>query len=199
MDKKLLQLFIKAGETGNMPNIGLCTTISNFKKPYFNQLLVKLSPTDEDRSILKYEGKCPGFWASNVPNWHDDEMYVFNTLRQTLAAMLLVIPLEDFNEDEVDDTVVILQQNTANIQTQFKVVSVSSNTNSFGLHGVILVEKSGLAYEVGISSWCCPKKDEMINAIINDKGDLISLSSITYEIPRKLPPPDENTLAEIFK
>lgn len=82
--------------------------------------------------------------------------------------------------------------------TQFKVVSVSENTNSFGLHGVIICDKSGLAFEVGIGQMFCPKKDAIISGQVTAAGNLSSLQGITYEIPRKLPSPDAATLVTIF-
>lgn len=84
------------------------------------------------------------------------------------------------------------------MQTQFKVVSVSSNTNSFGLHGVIICDKAGLSFEVGIAAWCCPKKGNIITGEVTINEDLKSLAGITYEIPRKLTKPDASILAEIW-
>jgi len=84
------------------------------------------------------------------------------------------------------------------LTTQFKVISVSENTNSFGLHGVIICDKSGLAFEVGIAAWCCPKKGNIVTGEITDKGNLVSLAGISYELPRTLDKPDAATLREMF-
>lgn len=96
----------------------------------------------------------------------------------------------------------------SNVTEKFKVISVSTNTNSFGLHGVIIVSPLGKAFEVGITSQFAPKKDEMVNidfpvTIVNDMpkvGELpISCNNATIEIPRKLPDCPQKILTEIFK
>lgn len=83
------------------------------------------------------------------------------------------------------------------LQTLFKVVSISSNTNSFGLHGVVIVDKSGLAFEVGVSYINLPAKGNIFTGEVTENGNLHSLP-FSYEIPRKLAAPDAATLAEIW-
>lgn len=83
------------------------------------------------------------------------------------------------------------------IQTLFKVISISSNTNSFGLHGVVIVDKSGLAFEVAVSQINLPKKGNYVTGTVTENGNLHSLP-FTYEIPRKLPKPNEEELAAMF-
>lgn len=85
----------------------------------------------------------------------------------------------------------------ATIQTHFKVVSVSSNHNSFGLYGVIICDKSGLAFEIGVSQYNLPNKGNIVTGQVTEKGNLHSLP-FGYEIPRKLAAPDAATLAEIW-
>jgi hypothetical protein len=84
------------------------------------------------------------------------------------------------------------------IATQFKVVSVSSNTNSFGLYGVIMVAKDGTAYEVGINYLGKPNKGQVLNAAVSENGNLVSLE-VGYEIPRKLPTAPQKVVKEIWK
>lgn len=83
-------------------------------------------------------------------------------------------------------------------QTQFKVVTVSKNTNSFGLHGVIIVSKEGQVYEVGISSWCCPKQGNLLTGSISDNNNLSSIDGISYEIPRRLKDMPQEAVEKVF-
>ena len=94
------------------------------------------------------------------------------------------------------------------VTEKFKVISVSKNTNSFGLLGVIIVSIAGKAFEVGITSQFAPQKGEMVDidfpvTIVNDVpkvGELpISCNSATIEIPRKLQDCPQKILTEIFK
>lgn len=75
----------------------------------------------------------------------------------------------------------------------FKVVSISSNTNSFGLYGIILVNEEGLKFEVAASEFNLPK-ERIINVELNENDNLVS-TTFSYEIPRKLP----NVSPEILK
>lgn len=83
------------------------------------------------------------------------------------------------------------------IQTLFKVIRISQNTNSFGLYGVVICDKSGLAFEVGVSQINLPSKGNYITGNVTENGNLHSLP-FSYEIPRKLSKPDAETLAEMF-
>lgn len=85
------------------------------------------------------------------------------------------------------------------IATLFKVVTVSSNTNAFGLHGVVLVDKTGIAYEVGMNYLSVPQTGAVLQGYITPNGNLSSLEGKSYEIPRKLPSPSKEVLNEIWK
>lgn len=82
---------------------------------------------------------------------------------------------------------------------EFKVVTVSSNTNSFGLHGVVLMSKDGEAYEVGISTLGAPKQGRTVNVDFMGGDMPMKIDGYTCEIPRKLPTPPANVLKEVFK
>lgn len=84
------------------------------------------------------------------------------------------------------------------IATNFKVVSVSKNHNSFGLHGVVLCNSNGLAFEVGISLCNLPKRGQMIPGSITDTDNLAGLIGYSYEIPRKMQKPSKAVIKEIM-
>ena len=88
----------------------------------------------------------------------------------------------------------------------FKVVSVSSTVNAFGLRGYILVAKSGEAWEVGRSDCHKWERGELVQAaqtrIKNAAGQVIRRTDPYFEgceIPRRLPNADAAVLAKIFK
>lgn len=68
---------------------------------------------------------------------------------------------------------------------QFIVASVSTNTNSFGLRGVILVARDGSAFEVGQAY--PPDKGKLITVAVDGSGHVTSSAQFTFEIPRRLP------------
>ena len=81
----------------------------------------------------------------------------------------------------------------------FRVASVSDNTNSFGLTGMVLIAKSGEAWEVGASSLAVKKKGEDLTVPIEPNGDL-DWASRGLEIARRLQPDcPPKALAEIFQ
>lgn len=85
-----------------------------------------------------------------------------------------------------------------------KVISVSSNTNSFGLRGVIFATKSGEAYEVGMNYLSIGtgmneiKTGTILSIEVNDKLNLVSIPGIGYELPRKLPNVSDKVLKLLF-
>ena len=104
--------------------------------------------------------------------------------------------------------------NIVRYQKEFRVVSVSSNTNSFGLHGVILLSKDGEAYQLGASYLYLPWKGDTIVATVqhntdNDKRDVNfthlkskdtgKTESFSYEIPERLSDAPTAVINEVFK
>lgn len=71
----------------------------------------------------------------------------------------------------------------------FKVASVSSNHNSFGLRGMILVAQDGEAWEVAANDINVGKKGDVVsvpyNTIFPNEPDF---SGRGYEIPHRLQP-----------
>lgn len=89
-------------------------------------------------------------------------------------------------------------------QSQFKVISVSSNTNSFGLRGVIITDRSGLAFEVGMNYLSIGEGDnelktgKTLNVELTVNNNLSSIPGRSYEIPRKLPIVPDKVLKVLF-
>jgi len=69
----------------------------------------------------------------------------------------------------------------------FAVASVSDNTNSFGLRGIILISRTGVAYEVGASYLNAPAKGARLRLPVS-KGRNITFAGRGFEIPRRLSP-----------
>lgn len=85
------------------------------------------------------------------------------------------------------------------VKQKAKVVSVSDNTNSFGLHGVIIMTKGGGTWELGIGSLYLPKKgDEITIRVWAQTGNLAGVDGITYEIPRRLGNAPDKVIAEVW-
>ena len=101
-------------------------------------------------------------------------------------------------------------KSTETYQKKFRVFSISKNTNSFGLYGVIVIAIDGEAHELGISYLFLPEKGNEITATVRHthtdtyiaNGEPIINRSITFniahEIPRRLQNCPEHALVKIF-
>jgi hypothetical protein len=79
----------------------------------------------------------------------------------------------------------------------FKVASVSENTNSFGLTGMILIAGDGEAYEVGASSLYVKKKGDVVQVPVVGKTGR-NFASLGFEIPRRLPDAPAGVVEEVW-
>jgi hypothetical protein len=84
---------------------------------------------------------------------------------------------------------------------RFKIAAVSSNTNSFGLTGYILIARDGTAFEVARSrgAWNTAWKNGDTKNIPLDENGNYAWSKLGVEIPRALPKAPKNVLKSIFK
>lgn len=80
----------------------------------------------------------------------------------------------------------------------FKVASVSSNRNSFGLQGVILIAKDGEAYEVGASYHHAVMKGDIVLVPTTDEL-ILNFAQIGFEIPRQLSNAPADVVAEVWR
>jgi glycine cleavage system H lipoate-binding protein len=89
------------------------------------------------------------------------------------------------------------------IQKPFKVASVSSNANSFGLHGHVLVAKDGTAFEVGITGQFKLAKGDIIEVECHTPGNFMNWqknsAGVTIEIPRALGKAPAAAVKEVWK
>jgi hypothetical protein len=69
---------------------------------------------------------------------------------------------------------------------KFKVLAVSSNTNSFGLYGIVMVARDGTAYEVGANYLNKKNVGDEIVVSLSDTGRG-GFAELGFEIPRQLP------------
>lgn len=65
---------------------------------------------------------------------------------------------------------------------EFKVLTISGNTNAFGLRGVVMIAKDGEAWQVGSNDLNLPEKGQVIR--ITDDNFAIH----GFEIPERLSP-----------
>ena len=90
-----------------------------------------------------------------------------------------------------------------NIFEKFKVVAVSNNTNSFGLHQCVMIAKDGTAYKACANSINVPKRDEVIDVrvILNKKGEVLDydFTSRSFEIPERIEDAPNEVIEEIWK
>lgn len=67
----------------------------------------------------------------------------------------------------------------------FKCISVSENTNSFGLHGVILMARDGETWEVAMNGLNKPAKGKVLNVPVDENGRA-QMWRMNCEIPSRL-------------
>lgn len=79
----------------------------------------------------------------------------------------------------------------------FKVASVSDNTNSFGLRGMILIAADGEAYEVGASSLYVKTKGDVVHVPVVGKAGR-NFGTLGLEIPRRLPDAPAGVIEEVW-
>ena len=74
---------------------------------------------------------------------------------------------------------------------RFKVAAISSNRNSFGLFGVVLIANDGTAYRVASNDHNLPKKDGVLE-VPTHPGFGFDWAKFGFEIPEALPktPPE---------
>lgn len=86
--------------------------------------------------------------------------------------------------------------------TPFIVATVSENANNFGLHGHVLVDKTGRAWEVGRSRSIDPwEKGQVVNLTETLHGHTWTPLWACYgvEIPRALPPIPKPALKQLWQ
>lgn len=82
----------------------------------------------------------------------------------------------------------------------FKVFTVSSNTNSFGLYGHILVAKDGETWQAGASMYNKKTKGDLVQLYYTKAGGSeFNWALAQFEIPEKLPNCPNELIEEIWK
>jgi len=78
----------------------------------------------------------------------------------------------------------------------FKVAALSSNLNSFGLRGMVVVADDGEAWEVGGNSLNVRPRGAVVSVpMVRRKPNF---SKLGYEIPRKLPKAPPEVVAKLW-
>jgi hypothetical protein len=88
-------------------------------------------------------------------------------------------------------------RNPVRTAKHFMVVAVSGNTNSFGLYGMVLMTRSGEAWEVGASKHVLKKKGDLVRVPCTKRGEP-EWALKGFEIPRRLPKPPAKVIAEVW-
>jgi hypothetical protein len=81
----------------------------------------------------------------------------------------------------------------------FKVVTVSKNQNSFGLFGVVMIAKSGRAFEIGVGSLHKPNVGDKLSCKLTENNDLSEIEGMSFELPRNLIDAPQEVIDEVFK
>jgi hypothetical protein len=84
------------------------------------------------------------------------------------------------------------------IMETFKIVTVSQNTNSFGLYGVIIMNQKGNAFEIGMSGYNEPKKGQGLIVELDADRNISSIRNKSFEIPRKLADAPPEVVREVW-
>lgn len=84
----------------------------------------------------------------------------------------------------------------------FKVVAVSSNTNSFGLFQCVLVAQNGLAYKACANSLNIPKQGDTISIPFAVQGIGSSMLTLDFggkfEIPERIEDAPQEIIDEVW-
>lgn len=78
----------------------------------------------------------------------------------------------------------------------FKVVAVSSNQNSFGLYGVVLMSKDGEAWEAAHGTLELPKRGDVLTVSMDPGGP--NWAALGFEIPRQMPKPPQDVIKQVW-
>lgn len=84
-----LELHKEWMEEGELPCGGLCNFFSY--GPTVLTMPQELIPTKQERGLLKKEGFCSVYWASGLPDGHEDENTGYTPLRQTLVLLMAAL------------------------------------------------------------------------------------------------------------
>lgn len=79
----------------------------------------------------------------------------------------------------------------------FKVAAVSSNRNSFGLAGLVLIAQDGEAWQVGASQHHIKAQGDVVQVPVVGKQDC-NFAVLGFEIPERLPRPPAEVVAEVW-
>lgn len=83
---------------------------------------------------------------------------------------------------------------------QFKSAAVSSTANAFGLRGIILVAKSGRAFEVAGNHLSVThiRENPVISLPVGRRGKIKGTPSFSFELPRPLPRAPRAVVREVW-
>jgi hypothetical protein len=80
---------------------------------------------------------------------------------------------------------------------QFKVAAISHNRNSFGLKAVVLIAKSGTAFQVGSNDLHLPKEGDVIDVPLV-KGIGPDFGRLGFEIPHRLEVVSQSVVRQVW-
>jgi len=88
-------------------------------------------------------------------------------------------------------------------QKEFKVIAVSTNTNSFGLHNVVMVARDGESWQAGANYLNVPKEGAIVTLTFRNTADGFGLRKypdfpFSCEIPERKEDANKLLLKEFF-
>lgn len=89
------------------------------------------------------------------------------------------------------------RRNPVKTVKHFMVVSVSSNMNSFGLRGMILMARDGEAWQVGVNHMRVKKQGDLLRVPYSPSGGP-EWFKLGYEIPHKLPKAPAKVASDVW-
>jgi len=81
---------------------------------------------------------------------------------------------------------------------EFKVAAVSSNTNSFGLYGMLLLAKDREVWQVGANNLHVKKVGDIVEVRVDEVNSEPDFTSLSYEIPQRMPDCTQKLADEIW-
>lgn len=88
---KFLEKAIEWGETGKLPYVGLCYSLSEKESEYMCKYF---EPSSEESENLRIKGSSRAYWASGLKFNHSQRDNKFTPLRQTIMAFCAVLNKE---------------------------------------------------------------------------------------------------------
>lgn len=82
---------------------------------------------------------------------------------------------------------------------EFKVATVSSNTNDFGLYGMMLFARDGEVWEVAANSLHVKQIGDVVEVQLDEVSTIPDFTALSYEIPQRMIDCPQEIVESIWK